>query len=419
MSRHSDVVIIGGGIIGLTCAYYLKKAGRQVCVIEQDKIGSGASHGNCGLIYTSNPSPLCAPGTVKHEIKRFFKRTSPLYVKPGFDLGRFRWLLSFAGKCNAAHFDHALRARQEILHHSQTLYDALFEKEQLDGDLEKKGILLVYKSKTEWQDYAKTNVHLEPYGLGAKPIVGDALFELEPALGTDLYGAWYHPADSHMRPDRFLTELKDLLVHRGVFMEEDCRLDRFELDRGRISGLITTIGKFSADSYVLAAGAWSPQITRQLGLKIPVQPGKGYSLTMDTPAVEPPNCPKIPCYLHERGVVATTWKSGFRLGGTMEFSGFNTTVRRERIQNLKTAAREYLKAPPAEAVGEEWIGLRPMTFDDLPIIGRAPRHRNLILATGHGMMGITMAPGTGRLVAEIITESDPHIDPAPYSIKRF
>ncbi len=427
MSRHSDVVIIGGGIIGLACAYYLVKAGRQVRVIEQDKIGSGASHGNCGLIYPSNLSPLCAPGTIKHEIKHFLKRTSPLYVKPSFDPARFQWLFAFARKCNATHFNHAMRARHEMLHHSQTLYDQLFDHEHLDGDFEKKGILLVYKNKAEWEDHAKSNALLEPYGLEAKPVVGDDLFELEPALRTDLYGAWYHPVDSHMRPDRFLTELKNLLIGHGVFVEEDCRLDRFELDKGAVKALQTTTANFSADSYVLAAGAWTPQITHQLGLKIPIQPGKGYSLTMDMPAHEtsissadrPRQCPRIPSYFYERRVVATPWKSGFRLGGTMEFSGFNDIVHRERLENLKTAAREYLKTPPAETVQEEWIGLRPMTYDDLPIIDRAPDHKNLILATGHGMMGITMAPSTGRLVTELITGSDPHIDPEPYSIKRF
>jgi len=415
MSRHTDVLIIGGGIIGLACAYYLMKAGKQVCIIEQDKIGSGTSHGNCGLIFTSHLTPLCAPGTITHEIIRFFKRTSPLYVKPGFDPGRLQWLLAFARKCNATHFAHVIRTRQEILHHSQRLYDTLFKAERLDGDLEKKGILLVYKSKSEWQDYARTNAHLEPYGLEAKAVVGDALFELEPALRTDVYGAWYHTEDSHLRPDRFMSEFKNLLIRDGARVEEDCRLDRFELDHERITGVISNSGKFSADSYVLAAGAWAPQITRQLGLKIPVQPGKGYSLTMEAP----PKGPQIPCYLHERGVVATPWKSGFRLGGTMEFSGFNAKVYPERIQNLKAAAREYLKALPGQTAQEEWIGWRPMTYDDLPIIDRSPRHRNLILATGHGMMGITMAPSTGQLVAELVTGADTHIDPTPYSIKRF
>jgi D-amino-acid dehydrogenase len=415
MTRHSEVLIVGGGIVGLACAYYLMKAGRQVRIIEQNQIGSGASHGNCGLIYFSNLAPLCAPGTIKHEIARFFRRTSPLYIKPGLDPQRLKWLLAFARSCNADHFGHALRARQQILDHSRALYETLIETEHLDGDLEKKGILLVYKNRSAWQSHAATNAHLEPYGLDARPVVGDALFKLEPALRTDLYGAWYHPIDSHMRPDRFLTELKNIVIRNGALIEENCQLERFKLDNRRIIGVIAKNGEFSADSYVLSTGAWAPEITRQLGLKIPVQPGKGYSLTMAAPA----NGPEIPCYFHERGVVATPWKSGFRLGGTMEFSGFNDIVYQERIRNLKFAAKEYLKEPPEGNTQEEWIGLRPMTYDDLPIIDRAPHHGNLILATGHGMMGITMAPGTGQLVTELITGAEPHIDPAPYSVKRF
>jgi D-amino-acid dehydrogenase len=416
MDSHTDVLIIGGGVIGLSCAYYLMKAGRHVRIIERDSVGSGASHGNCGLIYISGPLALCAPGTIKREIVQFFKRTSPLYVKPGLDPGRFGWLLAFARKCNAAHFKHATHARHELLQHSQTLYDTLFKAEDLDGDLEKKGILMVYKSESEWQDFdAEANAHLKPYGLEAKPVVGDALFELEPALSGDVYGGWYHPLDSHLRPDLFIAEFKNIVVREGASVEEDSRLDRFEMEHGRINGVITGTGRFSAESYVLAAGAWTPQITRQLGLKIPVQPGKGYSLTMEALS----NGPKIPCYFHERRVVATPWKSGFRLGGTMEFSGFDSTIYPERIHNLKAAAREYLKEAPGDSGQEEWIGLRPMTYDDLPIIDRAPGHRNLILATGHGMMGIAMAPSTGRLVAEIVTAAEPHIDPTPYSVNRF
>ena len=149
MTRHSEVLIVGGGIIGLACAYYLMRAGRQVRIIEQNQIGSGASHGNCGLIYFSNLPPLCAPGTIKHEIARFFRRTSPLYIKPGLDPQRLKWLLAFARSCNAGHFGHALRARQQILDYSRTLYETLIESEHLDDDLEQKGILLVYKSKYE------------------------------------------------------------------------------------------------------------------------------------------------------------------------------------------------------------------------------------------------------------------------------
>jgi D-amino-acid dehydrogenase len=177
----------------------------------------------------------------------------------------------------------------------------------------------------------------------------------------------------------------------------------------------TTVQEYSAETYILATGAWTPRITEQLDLNIPIQPGKGYSITMERPGI----CPGIPCHLQERGVVATPWKSGFRLGGTIEFSGFNTIIHEQRIQNLKTASREYLQEPLQPSGHEEWVGIRPMTYDDLPIIDRAPGQQNIVLATGHGMMGISMAPGTGKLVAEMITGSDPHIDISPFSVKRF
>ena len=166
---------------------------------------------------------------------------------------------------------------------------------------------------------------------------------------------------------------------------------------------------------MLATGAWTPQITAQLGLNIPIQPAKGYSITMERPGI----CPEIHCHLQERGVVATPWKSGFRLGGTVEFSGFNKVIYEQRVNNLKIAAWEYLQEPIQPSGYEEWVGIRPMTYDDLPIIDRTPGQQHIILATGHGMMGISMAPGTGKLVAEMITESNTHIDISPFSIKRF
>jgi D-amino-acid dehydrogenase len=174
-------------------------------------------------------------------------------------------------------------------------------------------------------------------------------------------------------------------------------------------------GVYTADAYVLATGAWTPQLTRQLKLDLPVQPGKGYSLTMPRPET----CPQMPCYFNERSVVATPWKSGFRLGGTMEFSGFNSEIFARRIQNLTAAAAQYLKTPLGNPVMEEWVGMRPMVYDDLPIIDRAPEHHNLVVATGHGMSGISMATSTGKLVAEMVTGRKPHIDLTAFSIRRF
>jgi len=413
--KNDDVLVIGGGVIGLACAHYLRQAGRAVRVIEQGAVGAGASHGNCGLVFTSDLVPLCVPGAVRQEIAGLLRRTSPLFIKPAWDVGRISWLLRFAGMCRADHVRHAIRARAAILKSSEHLFEALLGPGGLAAEYEKRGVLLVYRSAAAMQGYAAVNDLLRPHGVAAEALVGKALREVEPALREDVYGAWYHREDSHLRPDKLLASWKQTLARSGVVIEEECRLERFRCAAGSVEAAVTNRGERAARDFVLAAGAWSAPIAAQLGLKLPMQPGKGYSITMDRPAV----CPQIPCYLYERRVVATPWPSGYRLGGTMEFSGFDTQLSAHRIRGLKTAAREYLRAPLGPAVVEEWAGLRPMTYDDLPVIGRANRFQNLFLATGHGMLGVTTAPATGKLAAELICGNPPHIDPEPFSPGRF
>ena len=415
MERHSDVLVIGGGVIGLASAYYLAKEGKQVRLLEQDTIGAGASYGNCGLIFTSHLVPLCAPGTIRHEIARMLRKNSPLYIKPAADVSRFVWFLNFARKCSAGHLAHAVQARAKLLQNSKKLFQRLFKDESIDCDWEQKGVLLVFKTKSEMQKYEQTNRRLKPFGLDAVSLIGADLLRIEPALREDLYGAWFHKGDSHLRPDKLLPAWRQVLQNMGTVIEEHCRVTALAASERRIQKAQTTSGDYTADEYVLAAGAWTPQMTRRLKLKIPVQAGKGYSLTM----TRPPLCPQIPCYFYEKSVVATPWKSGFRLGGTMEFSGFNSKIVARRIQNLTSAAGEYLKEPMGKTVIEEWAGMRPMVYDDLPIIDRAPGQHNLVIATGHGMSGISMATSTGKLVAEIITGRRPHIDPSAFGINRF
>ncbi|MBI5578001.1 MAG: FAD-dependent oxidoreductase [Deltaproteobacteria bacterium] len=413
--KSDDVLVIGGGVIGLACAHYLRQARRAVRVIDQGTVGAGASHGNCGLVFTSDLVPLCAPGAVRQGILGLLRRTSPLFIKPTLDMGRISWLLRFAGMCRVDHVRHAIRARAAILKSSGHLYEALLGPGGLEAEYEKRGVLLVYRSEAAMQGYAAVNDLLRPHGLAAEALAGKALLDVEPALREDVYGAWYHRGDSHLRPDKLLASWKQALVRSGVVIEEDCRLERFRCAAGCVEAAVTNRGEYAARDFVLAAGAWSVPLFARLGLKLPMQPGKGYSITMERPAV----CPQIPCYLYERRVVATPWPSGYRLGGTMEFSGFSTALNPRRLAALTAAAGEYLTDPVGHPVVEEWTGLRPMTYDDLPVIGRAPRFRNLTLATGHGMLGVTTAPATGKLVAEIVCSAPPHIDPEPFSVSRF
>jgi D-amino-acid dehydrogenase len=415
MQSRYDVLVIGGGVIGLACTHYLAEAGRKVCLIEKDRIVTGASHGNCGLIFTSDLVPLTSPGAVQRELGLMLRGKSELYIGFPPDLPRIRWLLNFAGKCTHRHVKHAMAARKQLLTRSAQLYEVLFETNGLEADRECNGVLMVYAQEQGWRDYTSTNTLLRPHGYHAEPVRGKELAQLEPALKPHLYGAWYHPKDSHLRPDRLLDSWSRLLLRRGVAIHEGTSLKYFHHTPGEISAVETDQGKIQADHYVLAAGVWSPSVLRPLGFSLPIEPGKGYSITM----AAPPGAPRIPCYLHEKRTVATPWRSGYRLGGIMELCGHNSRLDPRRIDHLRNVASEYLKAPLGDPVHEEWTGMRPMTYDELPIIGRVPRFPNLLLATGHGMLGLSTAPGTGELVAELVAGKKSHLDPTPFRTDRF
>ena len=413
--RHSDVLILGGGIIGLASAYYLAREGLQVRVIERDEIGAGASSGNCGFVFTSDLPPLCAPGAVIHELSRMLVGKSPLYIKPELDFEKARWLLGFALKCSRGHLEHAMAAREAILSYSAALYADLFATGAVDGGREQKGVMMVCLTRSGMEHYGRTNDLLKPYGLEATSYRGADLAKLEPALREDLYGAWYHPDDFHVRPESLVADLHAELERLGVSLEANCLIESVSGKSGPIRGVKTPRGEFTAERYVLALGAWSRLLARRLGTRIPVQPGKGYTLTMQRPGI----CLQIPCYMYETNVVATPWKDAYRLGGTMEFSGYGLAINRRRIARIKKSAVRYLKEPFGHPLLEERSDLRPMSYDDLPIIGRPANHDNLVVATGHGMLGISMAPGTGKLVADLVRGVKPEIDPEPFSPDRF
>lgn len=415
MKGNKDVIIIGGGVIGLACAHYLTHRGAGVTIIERDEIGMAASHGNCGLLCFSDIIPLCSPGTVGNELKKAIKGISPLYIKPSLNTDLVKWLLKFALKCNHTHLGAGTRAKFEILTYSIALLETLLAQPPMACDFERRGLLSVFKNRENFESYGATNTFLERYNMGCQRIDKEQLRELEPALSHDMAGAWLNPWDWHLRPDMLMASWRNALDQRGVFLEEHCRFLSFDVKGSTITGINTDRGKFQADAVVLATGAWAQEAVKQLKLNMPIQPGKGYSITMERPGL----CPTYPCVLSERKVVATPWKSGYRLGGTMEFSGYNNYLNPKRLALLISGAKAYLKEPLGRLVVEEWTGLRPMTYDDLPIIDRAPGHENLVIAAGHGMLGITLATGTGKIVSDMIYNRQPQINIQPFGLDRF
>jgi len=310
----------------------------------------------------------------------------------------------------------AARAIQALLKSSRALYDSLFQSEPLEAEWETRGLLFVFLTAAAMEHYADTDRLLrENFGLGATRHDGPALTNLEPALKQGLAGGWHYLTDGHLRPDKLLSSWRTLLANQGVVIHENCEFQGFISRENGASAVRTSIGEISADAFVVAAGAWTPLLKLQLGCRIPIQPGKGYSLTTPRPKL----CTKIPLIFEEHRVAVTPMQSGYRLGSIMEFAGYDTSLRQSRLDLLRAAAGHYLQEPTAEPVLENWFGWRPMTYDSIPIIGRSPALSNVFLATGHNMLGLSMAPATGRLIAELVNQQTPHINPAPYSSVRF
>ncbi|MCG8567325.1 MAG: FAD-dependent oxidoreductase [Desulfobacterales bacterium] len=415
MESRADVIVIGGGVIGLACAHYLRKKGLEIMVLERDEVGNGASHGNCGLLYFSDIYPLCQPGAVSQEILRTLQGCSPLYIKPTLNIKRLLWLLKFAANCTPEKTRSSAQSKHELLQYSLSLYGDILDLKGMDCDFADPGIFVVFKEKTNFDQYRDKADKLARTDLPYRQIFPGELSRLEPAISPDMAGAWFSPHDHLLRPDRLISCWKKHLREEGVAFVENCAVEDVQLSHGRISSLVTPQGEFSPDEIILATGAWSAPLAKQMKFKLPVEPGKGYSITMERPDL----CPKYGCYFYEENVVATPWNSGFRLGGTMEFSGDNTRMNLKRLNKLAEAAGEYLSHSKWNMRTEEWTSLRPMTQDDMPIIGRAPGMENLTLATGHGMLGLTLATGTGKIVCDILTGEKAEVNIQPYSPMRF
>jgi D-amino-acid dehydrogenase len=411
-----QVIVVGGGVIGAACAHYLNRAGWTVTVVDSGGFGQGCSHANCGFVCPSHVLPLAAPGAVKDALRSLLRPNSPLSIKPRFDPSLWAWLFQFARRCNRRAMIQAGHAIQALLDSSRALYQQLMDEEALECEWQTRGLLFVFQTQAGMHHYAQTDQLLrDSFGVAARRLDGDELTAVEPALKPGLAGGWLYTRDAHLRPDRLMDSWRQSLQRRGVTVREGCAVRTLVRERGQARAVVTTQGELSADAFVIAAGALTPLLGGQLGCTIPIQPGKGYSITMARPA----RCPALPLLFDEHRVAATPMHSGYRLGSTMEFAGYDTTINPRRLALLREGARHYLHEPVGEPVEEEWFGWRPMTYDGIPIIDRSPAMSNVLIAAGHNMLGLSMATGTGKLVAEMLDGSAPHVDPTPYSLRRF
>lgn len=411
---REDVIVVGAGAIGLATALALRAHGRQVRVIERGRVGAATSHGNCGTITPSHAPPLAAPGVPLRALRWMLDPRAPLYVRTRLDPVLWRWLLQFGARCNARDWLQSTRARGALLNDSRLRLTQWVQAHALDCEFEARGLDYVFGDARNFDHHAAECEALNAQGIATARIDGADYARDNPAFHDRLAGAIHFPGDAQLRPDRYTAELARVLRAQGVLIEEQSDMQDFSADA---QGVRVHIGErtLHARELVLATGPWSPRWARHLDLRVPIQPGKGYSLTWSRPS----QVPQRPVVLKDHSVFVIAWREALRLGGTMEFAGADPLLRTTRLQALQHAADHYLRAPRGAQLQEKWCGWRPMSVDDVPLIGRAPAHPHVWLAAGHGMLGISMSAGTGQLIADLVCGRTPAIDPAPYRPERF
>lgn len=417
MHKKTDVVIVGAGVIGLASALALLEAGRGVRVIDSGRVGGGASHGNCGTITPSHAPPLAAPGMVAVALRWMLTPDAPLYIKPRIDPGLWRWLLGFAARCNPRDWQRSALGKSALLNDSRARLARWVHDYGLDCEFSESGVDYVFRDPKAFAEGQEEIHALRELGVVAEAIDGRHYEAMEPALKPGVAGALRFDGDAVLRPDRYVDELARLVRERGGEVVEECAFESVDTDAEGIC-VRTSQGTLHARDVVFALGAWSPRLAASIGfpgLRHAMQPGKGYSITYSAPSL----VPRRPIVLRERSVCVTAWGSGFRLGSTMEFSGYDDTLNTQRLAALERGAAEYLRRPVGPEVREKWYGWRPMCIDDVPLIGRVPGRDGLWIATGHGMMGVSMSAATGQLVADLVSGATPAVDPTPYSPARF
>ncbi|WP_353778056.1 FAD-dependent oxidoreductase [Winogradskyella sp. 3972H.M.0a.05] len=405
-----SVVIIGGGIIGLCTAYYLHKERHQVTIVDKSNGSEGASYVNAGYITPSHIVPLASPGIITQGLKWMLNPASPFYIKPRLNGDFLKWALAFKRSATKQNVEQSIGPIKDINVFSRELYSDMKSSGDFDFHYERKGLLLAYKDdkvgEEEW-DVGQKAIDL---GLKVEHLSQKDLAELEPKANLDVKGAVYFHSDAHMTPEIFMKDMKRYLKSVGVSIQNEEVID-IEISGDAISRIITKTGSMQADEFVLAAGSWSGFLNKKLGLKLLLQAGKGYRIN-----VERETNISIPTILCEAKVAVTPMQGYTRFAGTMEIGGINHNINPVRVNAIAKASEHYykgLKITDAEKAAAQ-CGLRPLSPDGLPYIGRFNAYKNLTIATGHAMMGWSMGPATGKLVAEIISEQLPSLDLQPY-----
>ncbi|MGH7264453.1 MAG: NAD(P)/FAD-dependent oxidoreductase [Candidatus Rokuibacteriota bacterium] len=415
MPASGSALVIGSGVIGVCSAYYLARDGWAVTLLDKGPVCAGSSYGNAGLVVPSHSMPLAAPGVWLRGLRWMLDPESPFYIRPRASLELASWLWRFRGACTHAHVERALPVLRDLSFASLALFRELAALPGLDFGFHQDGALTVFRTAAGYDAAVREARRLGDAGIAAKVLDGAGARALEPSLRAEVVGAIQFPDDAHLVPDRFVRGLAGAAAAHGVRVREGTEALGFRTEGRRIVAVETTRGELATDLVVLAAGAWSPEVGRALGVRLPIQAAKGYSVTWE----RPPDGPRLPLLLGEGRAAVTPMGDVLRVAGTLELAGLDLSIDRRRVAAVVRAAASYVAGVERFTVREIWRGLRPCTPDGLPILGRPARVENLIVATGHAMIGVSLGPITGRLVADLAAGTPPRVSLDLLSPARF
>ncbi len=416
MQSSKDILIVGGGVVGLASAHYLAQAGHSIRIIERDpSLGQSCSEGNAGMVVPSHFIPLAAPGVITQGLKWMFNPRSPFFLRPRLSPSLARWIWLFARHSTKGHVERTRELLRDLSLESRRLHVELSEQENFP--LIQKGLLMLCRSEAGLEEEAEVADHAHSLGLEAEVCDAARVRELEPGAEISAKGGVWWPQDCHLSPGHFIEALRKFIQSKGgEFITGE--VTQLAASNGKAESVTTKTGEtYQAETIVLAGGIDTTGLAKQVGLNLPMQGGKGYSLTLPEPVANPQLC----SLLKEGRVAVTPMGDSLRVAGTMEICGKNTSISKPRLQGVIEAfCQFYPQYQPSDFKDlAPWVGLRPCSPDGLPYLGHAPKLSNLIIATGHAMMGLSLAPVTGKLVADLINNAAPKINITQLNPDRF
>jgi D-amino-acid dehydrogenase len=410
-------IVIGGGIIGLCSAYYLKKTGWDVTVLDHSDVNTNCSYGNLGMIVPSHFVPLASPGIVAKGFRWMLNSRSPFYVRPSLNRELISWGWKFIKNANAQNVEKAAAPLLQFNLYSKHLYEELSVQPGFSFALEKKGILMYYKTQVVADEEAHLANKAQQMGVDAVVLDKTEVQQLEPETELDILGAVHYRCDAHLYPNKLVSQLLNYLKTSGADVQSNRAVTNMIVDKGTIIKVVTQEKEYEADIIVLTGGAWLQQLAKMVQLYVPIMPGKGYSFTHEHPQKKL----NIPAILCEARVAITPMNGQMRYGGTMEIGAPDNKINMKRVEGIVASVSNYFPGIKLDVPEEKeiWYGFRPCSPDGLPYIGRSSKLKNLLIAGGHSMMGLSMGPATGKVIADVANDKKTEADISLFNPERY